>query len=89
VCGAASRGSRHRVAALPPPIGPKPNDRGWPIVAARRGNTQRGRKRLDGVAHIIGIDHIAGNTRLTVIAGPLSNVGISPKVTCHAPQPSP
>jgi len=31
----------------------------------------------------------AGNTILTVIAGPLNYVGINPKITCSAPQPSP
>jgi hypothetical protein len=31
----------------------------------------------------------AGNTMLTVVAGPLNYVGINPKVTCTAPQPSP
>ncbi|HZM84883.1 MAG TPA: hypothetical protein VFC19_54870 [Candidatus Limnocylindrales bacterium] len=30
-----------------------------------------------------------GNTRLTVVAGPLNYVGINPKITCAAPQPSP
>lgn len=31
----------------------------------------------------------AGNTILTVVAGPLNYMGINPKVTCQAPQPSP
>ncbi|HEX3296825.1 MAG TPA: hypothetical protein VHR85_08395 [Nocardioides sp.] len=30
----------------------------------------------------------AGDTTLTVIAGPLNYVGVNPKVTCHTPQPS-
>jgi hypothetical protein len=30
----------------------------------------------------------AGNTILTVIAGPLNYVGINPKVQCTVPQPS-
>ncbi|WP_020524571.1 hypothetical protein [Catelliglobosispora koreensis] len=31
----------------------------------------------------------AGNTILTIVAGPLNYVGINPKITCEAPQPSP
>lgn len=31
----------------------------------------------------------AGNTILTVIAGPLNYIGINPKVQCTVPQPSP
>jgi hypothetical protein len=31
----------------------------------------------------------AGNTFLTVIAGPLNYIGINPKVQCTVPQPSP
>jgi len=30
----------------------------------------------------------AGNTILTVIAGPLNYIGINPKVQCTVPQPS-
>jgi hypothetical protein len=31
----------------------------------------------------------AGNTAITIIAGPLNYVGINPKVKCNVPQPSP
>jgi hypothetical protein len=30
----------------------------------------------------------AGNTIVTIIAGPLNYVGVNPKVTCSTPQPS-
>jgi hypothetical protein len=30
----------------------------------------------------------AGNTLVTVIAGPLNYVGVNPKIHCTAPQPS-
>jgi hypothetical protein len=30
----------------------------------------------------------AGNTVVTIIAGPLNYVGVNPKVTCSTPQPS-
>jgi hypothetical protein len=30
----------------------------------------------------------AGNTVITIIAGPLNYVGVNPKVVCHTPQPS-
>ena len=30
----------------------------------------------------------AGNTVVTIVAGPLNYVGVNPKVTCHTPQPS-
>ena len=30
----------------------------------------------------------AGNTVLTVVAGPLNYSGINPKIVCQAPQPS-
>jgi len=30
----------------------------------------------------------AGNTAITVVAGPLNYVGVNPKVNCAAPQPS-
>lgn len=30
----------------------------------------------------------AGNTVITIIAGPLNYVGVNPKVTCSTPQPS-
>lgn len=30
----------------------------------------------------------AGNTVLTIVAGPLNYIGINPKVTCSTPQPS-
>ena len=30
----------------------------------------------------------AGDTTLTIIAGPLNYVGANPKVSCHTPQPS-
>jgi hypothetical protein len=30
----------------------------------------------------------AGNTVITIIAGPLNYVGVNPKVTCDVPQPS-
>jgi hypothetical protein len=30
----------------------------------------------------------AGDTALTVVAGPLNYVGVNPKITCKTPQPS-
>jgi hypothetical protein len=30
----------------------------------------------------------AGTIAVTVLAGPLNYVGVNPKVSCHAPQPS-
>lgn len=30
----------------------------------------------------------AGNTAITVVAGPLNYVGVNPKVNCAVPQPS-
>jgi hypothetical protein len=30
----------------------------------------------------------AGNTAITVVAGPLNYVGVNPKVNCDVPQPS-
>ena len=30
----------------------------------------------------------AGNTVITIIAGPLNYVGVNPKVTCTTPQPT-
>jgi hypothetical protein len=30
----------------------------------------------------------AGNTVVTIIAGPLNYIGVNPKVTCSTPQPS-
>jgi hypothetical protein len=30
----------------------------------------------------------AGDTALTIVAGPLNYVGVNPKVKCHTPQPS-
>ncbi len=30
----------------------------------------------------------AGNTVITIVAGPLNYIGINPKVTCSTPQPS-
>jgi hypothetical protein len=30
----------------------------------------------------------AGDTVLTVVAGPLNYLGVNPKVKCHTPQPS-
>lgn len=30
----------------------------------------------------------AGNTIITIVAGPLNYVGVNPKVTCAVPQPS-
>jgi hypothetical protein len=30
----------------------------------------------------------AGDTALTIVAGPLNYVGVNPKITCHTPQPS-
>jgi hypothetical protein len=32
--------------------------------------------------------HSAGDTALTVVAGPLNYVGVNPKVTCKVPHPS-
>jgi membrane protein YdbS with pleckstrin-like domain len=31
----------------------------------------------------------ASTTAVTIIAGPLNYVGVNPKITCKAPQPSP
>lgn len=30
----------------------------------------------------------AGDTVLTIVAGPLNYVGVNPKVSCHVPHPS-
>jgi hypothetical protein len=30
----------------------------------------------------------AGNTLVTIVAGPLNYIGVNPKVVCHVPQPS-
>jgi hypothetical protein len=30
----------------------------------------------------------AGDTALTILAGPLNYVGVNPKITCRTPQPS-
>jgi membrane protein YdbS with pleckstrin-like domain len=30
----------------------------------------------------------AGTIAVTILAGPLNYVGVNPKVSCHAPQPS-
>ena len=30
----------------------------------------------------------AGDTALTIVAGPLNYVGVNPKITCTTPQPS-
>jgi hypothetical protein len=30
----------------------------------------------------------AGDTILTIVAGPLNYIGINPKIKCHVPQPS-
>jgi hypothetical protein len=30
----------------------------------------------------------AGDTVVTIVAGPLNYFGVNPKVTCHVPQPS-
>jgi hypothetical protein len=30
----------------------------------------------------------AGTIALTIVAGPLNYVGLNPKISCHAPQPS-
>ncbi len=32
--------------------------------------------------------HKAGTIALTIVAGPLNYVGVNPKTTCKAPQPS-
>ncbi len=30
----------------------------------------------------------AGNTIVTIVAGPLNYIGVNPKVKCHIPEPS-
>lgn len=30
----------------------------------------------------------AGDTALTIVAGPLNYMGVNPKVSCHTPKPS-